>query len=308
MIENSNSTKIGEFVDVKRYIGVANINILAVNPDNEVLRKYGWTVPEGADEPTYTKLMDNGKTSGRVRFLCRINNLSDSPVVALDFWCHPDFVIGKESGKARIIDSYGRTAWATKEEIRSKSIPQYTNGPADINSDYKPLHRGQDKLVAFLFKYCNITPLQKFDRATQSWVPTKNPGRLTIDNWNAICNGDVSEIRSYVESKNVKDNSILVTLGVRTNDDNRTYQTFLDECDGVKKTPYFSVNSKLNAGGEYDMVRKRIDEFKTNHPNDTTSFSAAPVHEWKVVSTEVKDNSNTMFDDDGNFVEDDLPL
>ena len=311
MIENFNSSTVSSGAsDIKKYIGVATISVLAVNPNNATLRNYGWKVQEGADEPHYSSMSEDGKPVGRVRFLCQIHDLKEKPVVALDFWCRPGFVIGKTSGKARIIDSYGRVAWATKEEVKGHKIPQYTNGPASIAQDYKPCHPGQDKLIAFIYKLMNITPLKTFDNAKQEFVATKTPGRLTIDDWDAICTGDTKEIEGYLKLR--PDNRMKVVLGVRTNDENKTFQTFLDMCDGTTKMPYFGPNIKLDQGtGEYNVARKRIDEYYQNFSNGNISFSATPVEEWKEVATTVEDNSQKqMFDDEGNFVadENDLPF
>jgi len=33
-----------------------------------------------------------------------------------------DYRVGQTSGKCQIIDKFGRTAWATKEEVQSKAI------------------------------------------------------------------------------------------------------------------------------------------------------------------------------------------
>ena len=64
MIENVNASKTSSNVeyDIKKYIGVASVNVLAVNPSNAVLRQYGWSIPEGTEEPEYTGTVErNGK-------------------------------------------------------------------------------------------------------------------------------------------------------------------------------------------------------------------------------------------------------
>lgn len=310
MIENFNSSTVSSGAsDVKKYIGVATISVLAVNPGNDTLRKYGWKVQEGAEEPHYSSIGDDGKPVGRVRFLCQIHDLKEKPVIALDFWCRSNFIIGKTSGKCKIIDSYGRVAWATKEDIKAHAIPQYSNGEASISSDYKPCHPGQDKLIAFLYKLMNLTPLQVMNRETNEWVKSKNPGRITIDEWNSLCVGDTKEIEGYLKLHPT--NKMKVILGIKTNEENNnTYQTFLDMCDGTRKIPYFSPNAKPDdSTGEYAGARKRIDEYNEQLSNGNVSFSASPVAEWKETATDVVDNSGkTMFDDDGNFVADDNDL
>lgn len=311
MIENVNASKnpsSGEYVDIRKYIGVASVNVLAINPNNEKLRKYGWSIPEGADEPVYvtTRTDENGKPvkSARVRFLVQIQDLEDKPVVSLDFWCRPEIMVNREGNKCKIIDAYGRTAWGTKDEITNHQIPEYKDGAkANISTPYKCCHPGEEELVGFLFKYLNITPLQIFDRNKQSWVPSKNPGRLTIDSWNSICNGNVTELAQYLSLQ--PENRVKVVLGLRNTEDNKTYQTFLN-------TGYIGNGAIPDRNtGEYTSARRLIDKFFEGRDNTLYSFSAEPVKEWKETASEVKDNSDSMFGSSSfsnNDNDDDLPF
>lgn len=285
MIENANNSKVarsGEFVDIKKYIGVASIHVLALNPNNDKLRKYGWSVPEDADEPKYVTVDKDGNKSARVRFLVQIQDLEEKPIVAMDFWVRPE-AVKTQSGKYKIIDAYGRTAYGTYDEVSAHKIPQYSNGPAQIAPNYKPCHSGEEELVSFLMKYLNITPFQTYNRSKGEWVPSKNPGRLTIDNWNALCDGIVAEIAEYIALQ--PENCVKVALGVRTTDDNKSYQTFLN-------TNFFG-NASIPDKGEYTNASRAIDRYMTNHPNaaNTTTFSAKPVQEWSQTASEVMDNS-----------------
>ena len=197
MIENVNASKNASsenYSDVKKYIGVASIKVLCVNPNNNALRMYGWQIPEDAEEPKYVTVNNEGKKSARVRFLVQIQDLDDKPVIAMDFWIRPDIQFNKEQTKCQIIDSFGRTAYATKAEVQGHKIPQYTNGLAQISSDYKPAHVGEESLVMFIMKLLNVTPLKMFVKASNQWVDSKNPGRLTIDRWDKLCNGEVQEL------------------------------------------------------------------------------------------------------------------
>ena len=306
MIENFNATKNSSsenYVETKKYIGVASINVLSVNPSNNTLRMYGWQIPEDAEEPKYVTTNNEGKKSARVRFLVQIQDLSDKPVIALDFWIRPDIQFNKDQTKCVVIDSYGRTAYATKADVQSHSIPQYSNGPAQIASDYKPAHVGEEALIAFIMKYLNVTPLKTFIKASNSWVDSKNPGRLTIDRWNDLCNGNVNEVKEYLKLQ--PENRVKVILGIRTTDDNKSFQTFLS-------STFISNGARVDiTTGEYSSARKAIDRWAEYHSG--SSFSATPVKEWSQSATEVVDNSSS---DMPNFndpaytaeVEDDLPF
>lgn len=288
----------GKSFDFKKFTGVASVSVMAVNPNNATLRKFGWDIPADADEPKYVfeKQAEDGSyvKSARVCFLLRINDFDDKPVIPYNIWIRQNFIIGKNSGKCRIIDSFGRTAWATKEEVKTKAIPQYSNGPANISNDYKGCHPGQEQLIAFLFKYLNITPLQMFDKKQNSWVPSKNPGRLTIDNWANLMDGNANEIAEYLALQ--PDNRVKVILGVKTTDDNKEYQVILDDCDGTTKSPFIGNGASPDAQtGEYKIARSRIDEYFKNNPSATVSFSAKPVREYTVTASSVEESEESDY-------------
>ena len=307
MLTNSNVSKTAsteEYVDIKKFIGVGSVSIKAINPNNAKLREFGWVVPEDAAEPVYAYNKEQ-KTGGRVRFLVRLEELEGKPVVAMDFWIRPEIRMSGREGdserKCQIIDSYGRSAFATKAEFTAHKIPQYTNGPAQIASNYKPCHAGEAELVQFLIKFLNITPLQRFDRNKNEWIDNKMPGELTIDHWDKLCAGDATEIAEYVSAQ--PDNKVKVIFGVRTNDDNRSYQTFLSSL--------FLGNGAFTdrESGVYNNAQKEINRFldRQNPESSTTfDFSALPVHEWTVSSSQtVEDNSEEDAPDFDSPVTDD---
>ena len=84
---------------------------------------------------------------------------------------------------------------------------------------------------------------------------------------------------------------IKVIFGVRTTDDNKTYQVILDDCDGTVKTPFIgnAVTPDKNTG-EYALARKRIDAYYDENENTDCTFSASPVREWDVTPTDVKES------------------
>lgn len=309
MIENYNESKTSEFADYKKYIGVGSINVLCVNPDNAKLKMYGWNVADNADEPQYVIEKErDGKIvkSTRVCLLVQIRDLEDHPIIPLNFWIGPEISQSGDGSKAKIIDNFGRTAWGTRDELKAHKIPEYKSGPANISSDYRLCHRGEEELVTFIFKYLNITPLQVFSRTSNGYENTKNPGKFAFDNWNAMCAGDMKELEGYLKLQ--PQNCMKVVFGIRTNDDNKTFQSFIN-------TRYIgnSVMPDKNTG-DYASAQNIIDKYMAQHPNSTEQFSASPIRVWEqTASVDIKDNSGSMFDDDGNFVDssssvDDLPF
>lgn len=311
MIENINDSKTprsGEFVDVKKFIGVGSVNIVAINPNNATLRKYGWAIPDDADERSYVYTKDkngNPDNKAKVRFLLQIQDLKDKPVVPFDIWIRPEAFLDKTGQKCKVIDAYGRTAWASKEEYKAHKIPRYTNGPADIDSHYAACHPGESELVTFLMRYLNCTPLTEFNRTTKAWEPTSAPGKLTIDNWKELCVGNVNELKQYVASK--PENRLKLIFGVETLDNNHTVQRFMVP-SSIKDRGYIGNGASPDtATGEYIQARKAIDAWLKDNNESTVTFTASPIREWVETATDVDDNSSKMFDSEGNYTADDLP-
>lgn len=261
--------------------GVGTIKIVAINPDNNKLRTLGWTVPEDAEEPNYvtTTTLEDGKTrkSARVRFMVELQEPDDKPIIPMDFWIRPESWLNKEGNKCQVIDCYGRTAWATKEELKADKIPQYSSGPAKISLPYKPSHKGQEEIVNFLMRYLVCTPFESYDKKTDTWKKNDNPGTLTIDNWADLSNGNARELASYVALQ--PDNLLKVIFGVQKTEDNRVFQTFIT-------TGYLPNNARL-VNGEYTTAVKLIDKVMADGYHDNCEFSASPIVQYTVTPTEV---------------------
>ena len=293
MITNSNASKEPSsvaFVEVKKYMGVGSVNILAINPDNATLRKFGWTIPEEAEEPKYVTTNKSGEKSTRIRFLVQIQDLEEKPIIPMDFWIRPAVMLNKESTKCRLIDGYCRTAWGTKEEVQAHKVPEYANGPARLSPDYKPCHYGEEEIVTFLRRYLVVPPPEIYNKAKGEYVSNPDSGKLTIDNWEKLCNGDVRELKEMVALR--PENKLKVIFGIKTSDDNKEYQTFL-------MNKYIGNGMRPNlATGEFDSASKAIAEFLEDKENPPYKFDARPVFEYKQEASVVKNNA----------AEDDLPF
>lgn len=293
MITNANESASTSQSDIKRYIGVATVNVVAVNPNNETLKKYGWNIAEGAEEPSYgtSKNSDGTERAARVRLLVSIKELPGNPVIPLDFSVRPEIRANADKTKFQIIDAYGRTAWATEEEIKNRKVPVYSNGSvAQISTPYRLCHAGEETLIKFLSKYLNVTPFDIFDKAKGQYVPSKNPGKVSIDDWDALCKGDAKELKGYFAMK--PDNVVKVILGVRTSDDNRTYQTFFR--DGfLSNGNYVSIVT-----GVYDNAKKLLDKYYERRGDSGDRFDAKAVHFAEApkptADTDIKDNSDAV--------------
>lgn len=303
MIGNTNSSKTpGSFVNVPLYTGVASVHIVAINPSNEVLRNYGWNIQDGAEEPVYvgstTKEDGTIRRYARVRFLAQIQDFEDKPVIPLDFVINPEPWYNTTRTKGQVIDSYGRTVWATNEEINNGIIPTYVNGPAKISIPYKRAHRGEEELVAFMRKYLVCAPFERYDSARGVYVKNANPGVLTIDNWEALCNGNAAELKGYIARE--PNNCVKVILGVKHTDNNRDRQVFV--------TDFFISNGMSPNNGIYDSAQRAIDKLKSDGYHDSYEYSAAPVSLYTVTPTVVKQEAEAEVPEVEHEDLDDLPF
>ena len=279
--------------------GVASIKVVAINPTNAKLRNLGWDVPEDAEEQKYI-FEGVGKDNRpykftRIRIMAQIQDLRTKPIIPMDFNITEGLQVTRDNEKCQIIDAFGRTAWATKEEYKNHLIPTYKAGTkADISPDYKGCHGGQERLVKFLFKLLNVTPLQVFNKNLNKFVPSETPGQLTIDSWTDLCAGNVEELKELVAKR--PDNCVKVCFGTETTADNKIYQVFMDTFFGNGNLPNRQT-------GEYDAARKAIDKFFEGNPNSNKRFSAFPVQVISMSADTVEDgmNGSPATDDDSDL-------
>ena len=107
----------------KRYVGVASVKVLAVNPNMKE-----WNELTGGNmqnEPEYISTNNEGVKQARIVLLVKpdVNKTIGGidTVIPVTFWFRKLPVQGSKTGKYQIIDKYGRTAWATEEEIKNKT-------------------------------------------------------------------------------------------------------------------------------------------------------------------------------------------
>ena len=140
---------------IKRYIGVASVFVLGVNPTKAELEKlYNRTIE---NEPSYVGETEiNGEKVAQVRidFIVKADpeKYLDSNNQPLDFVSKVSLFIrrayryNKDNTKVQVIDKYGRTAWVTVEQAEAHEVPVYSNGPANIDKDYRPAYIGEEAL------------------------------------------------------------------------------------------------------------------------------------------------------------------
>lgn len=207
-----------------KYVGVASVKILAVNPTmNEWNKVTGGNMQK---EPEYISTTNEGIKQARITLL--VQPKDTEVVIPVTFWFRKAPIQGTQSGKFQIIDKYGRTAWATKEDIEAKQIPQYSNGPANIDIDYRRIVSGEAQFTDFLKAYLNIPALSYRDKNGNVIInPNPSDCEARLDNIMKIFDGDFSEIKKILSYQ--KENYVKMLFGVKVTDDGKEYQdVFMD--------------------------------------------------------------------------------
>ena len=261
------------------YQGVGAVRVVAVNPTKAELEKfYGRELDK---EPEYVTEVDIEGTkypSVRISFLVQTDPEKNNGIETSTmhtFFLQKRYNQGKQSGKYQIIDKYGRTAWATKDEIKAKQIPQYSNGPASIDADYRPTYMGEEALTLFIKNYLNIPNVQVY--VNGSWVDnpraTKEECEARLDSLDAYFKGNFKELKDILTLQPM--NLVKIAFGIRTADDGRMYQTTYDRL------------CFKNGVTEYAKLLTEINERKSAGGLTNVEYDDTPLHEYNVTPTDL---------------------
>lgn len=263
------------------YTGIAPVNVLAVNPTKEELEKiYN---REQENDPVYITESDfDGKKIKSVRIDFIVKAVKEFEelnfITKVSFFLRESARFNRDETKVQVIDIFGNTAWVTKEELNTHAIPVYSNGPANLNKDYRPCFVGEEALTNFLKLYLGIPSNREYKNGT--WVPradtTECEARLS--DIKKYFTGDFSELKGIMAYQ--PDNYIKCLFGVRTTDDNKQYQTVFTE-------KFISGNSK-----KFEAIEKELNARKDAGAYSTTEFDIAPLHKYEVTPTTFSSSNN----------------
>lgn len=274
----------------KRFVGVAAVKVLALNPDVKTYNAL--TGANREEELVYTGDKDGVKFV-RLSFLCQISpnkDLAEPENVILTFWMRKQPIIGSNSGKIKIIDKYGRTAWATDDDIKNARVPQYSSGPANVDADYRKCVSGEEELTKFLKALMGIPEPTVFNKTKGVSEPYKNLSECEarLDKIMKYFDGDVSEIRNILKS--LPENKVKVLLGVRQVD-GREYQDFFTE-QFVKSTNPSNLGFAKELNNALSIGKYANTYFGDKDVTGNIIFSDA--HVYEVTPTTYTESTTSM--------------
>jgi hypothetical protein len=270
------TTEGGEF---KRYIGVAPVFVIATNPTKEELNAI---YNNNSDkEPEYIGNQNvNGKDVpyARIDFIVKTDaEKADGIEITnkVSYFIRKEYRFNKDATKVQVIDKYGRTAWVTKEEAATNAIPQYANGPANLDKDYRPCYVGEEDLTNFIKTYLGIPSVQRY--VDGKWVLVDNPAECEarLDGIDKFFAGDFKELKEIMSYQ--PHNKVKIMFGVRTADDGKQY------------TAVYTQMVLRNGVTDFSKLDKDLHEHKAAGAYVNTEFEAVPIHEYVVNATPVED-------------------
>ena len=265
---------------IKRYTGVAPVYILGVNPNKAELEKLYNTQIENTPEYIGEVEVNGNKVPNvRIDFIVKTDPEKCGGIeftTKVAFFIKKEFRVNRDGSKVQVIDKYGRTAWVTKEQYNNKEIPVYSNGPANIDKDYRACYHGEEDLTNFIKAYLNIPNVMKY--VNEKWVMVDNPAdsEARLENIESYFKGDFSELKSVIALQ--PSNKVKVLFGVRTTDDNKQYQAVYNQM--------FLKNNIT----DYSKLDADLQERKAAGAYPTTEFVVGDLKEYNVEATSF-DNS-----------------
>lgn len=274
-----------EAQEFKRYVGVAPVFIKAVTPNKAQHEQLFNTTLE--DAPSYVGTVTdndgNEYKNARVQIVLQpdVKTIGfDMPLIPMALFVQNRPKVGAASGKIQVIDKYGRTAWATKEELSTHAIPMYANGPADIDKDYRPAYVGEVELTDFIKTYLGVPNITVWDPNLKKMIPNvkvkAEECECRLDNIDMIFKGDFTEITNALGFQPT--NKIKVLLGVRTDlETGKLYQTVY--------TKKFLKNSSNNFSALDKEIQEMIKSANESGRTINTEYEVTSVHEYNVTPT-----------------------
>lgn len=265
----------------KKYVGIGNAKVLAVNPTKAELKELAGYEPQ--EEPAYIGVQEvEGKSIpyARITFLMKVepeNNNGAEFTHQLSFFIRKQYNKGSQSGKYEVYDDYGNTAWGEEEVVKAHKQIMYANGPANIIGDYQPAYIGYTALVDFLRKLAAIPNSMNYANGTF----TPKTGQDLADSALAFSKeeiegffkGNVTPLKEIVAMSAT--NTVKGVFGVRTNPENGN--------------EFQDMYSKVLRGNAYntDSLVKEITETQNRGGLNNRVFEFTPIHEYVVTPTDM---------------------
>ena len=201
----------------KLYVGAENFKVVGINPTKAELEvMYGREINFDPEYVGTTKVTDSDgeREVPQVRLDFYLANEDNSLTTKLQFYI-ADTHHKSQTGKYKVINSFGRDTWLDGEAIKTKVVPDNMHW---YRSDgVKVAKRGEVELISFMVNLLNLPfNLDKVSDVSEAYAS------ISKEQWAAIFGGDTSLLKGLIDNTN---NKIGVLLGVKTKGDGKLVQT-----------------------------------------------------------------------------------
>ena len=230
----------------KLFTGAENFKVVGVNPTKAELEElYGREINFDPEYIGDTKVSDGDgeREVNQIRLDFYLANEDDSVTTKIQFYV-ANTHHKSQTGKFKVINSFGKDTWLDQESIQNKTLPDNMSWyKAD---GVKVAKRGEVELISFLVNLLNLPfNLDKVDDVSEAYA------RIDKEEWAKIFAGDVSLLRTIVEGTN---NKIGVLLGVKTKGDGKLVQA----CFNRHTLRQYSISS--TRANKFQYILKDLDE------------------------------------------------
>ena len=180
---NSSETQVAGGGGVKLYVGIAPVNVVAVNPSLSELNAIGVNLK---NEPEYRNVDINGEVYNKVVFW--VKHYNPEFATKVEFLVQPQPRVS-QSGKAQWVNNIGQFAFS---DTKASEAYEWFK-----DEGVRKAFVGEEKLMSFIKAFANVA----------------NGDDCYFEGFQKISNGDVSEIRALVNQ--LQDNKVRVLLGVK---------------------------------------------------------------------------------------------
>lgn len=224
MAFNSNDSNTAVVKEGRLFTGLQNMKVIAINPNKAEMEAIGYN-PK--NEPLYTSLAEDGTKKLRLDFFLSGNGINEGETVRtkIAFFLENKHRTNKAGTKAEWINDAARNAWGTIE-----AAPQELKWFDATTA--RPCKIGEADVHLFLTNWLNIQPGDE----------------AKLDNFEALFDGNYSELRQILASN--ADNEIKVLLTVRDGKYQSVYNRYFDRATN-KRTSYWESHIKKQSEDGY---------------------------------------------------------
>ena len=260
---------------VKRYIGIAPVFVIAVNPTKAELEKlYNTTLEKDLNYLSEAEVAGKKVPQVRIDFIVKTDAAKANGIEMITkatYFLTKEFQYNKDATKVKVINKYGETTWLPIEDAKNKVIPE--NLSWFEAADFRPCYIGEEELTLFIKSYLNIPNKSYRDKAGKVIeLSNKADAESRLDKIADYFKGDFKELKTVIGLQ--PNNKVKLGFGVKTTDDNKMYQAV------------FTHKPLKNHVTDYSKLGAEIKEKQDNGGYTNTVFSVDSLKEYIIEATD----------------------